>query len=311
KGRFELANGGTIFLDEIGDMTPSTQTKVLRVLQEREFERLGGGKVINVDVRVIAATHQRLELKIKDGTFREDLFYRLNVVNIKLPPLRERTEDIGALAAHFVKSYADHFGKPTPELPADLLDRMRRYSWPGNIRELENGIARAIVLDNLELIVPAGPAPAPVSPSPAVPPVSARAHSFAAAATAPGAVSPPSGGPAEGVAGLPTGEPVPLDPVMLNLPYREAKRLILESFEKQYFENMLRRTGGNTTRAARLAGMHRKNFWQKVKRGSVEPEGELEPEPGPESSLEPVDEPSPEPVSAPGAASEPEPDPGE
>ena len=246
KGRFELANGGTIFLDEIGDMTPSTQTKVLRVLQEREFERLGGGKVVNVDVRVIAATHQRLDQRIVDGSFREDLYYRLNVVNIKLPALRERIEDVGELAAHFLSEYASRFAKPVPVLSPALLEQMKQYAWPGNIRELENGIARAIVLDHLELIIPA------------------NATLTVPVGSAPVAIQP-------GVAPSPGA----LDAQLLELPYKDAKHRVLEHFEKLYFDRMLERAGNNTTKAARLAGMHRKNFWQKLKRSGPEPaEGE-------------------------------------
>ncbi len=259
KGRFELADGGTIFLDEIGDMTPSTQTKVLRVLQEREFERLGGGKVINVNVRVIAATHQKLDAKIQDGSFREDLYYRLNVLNVKLPPLRDRREDLRLLATHFLALYAEQFGRQRPELPEPLLEKMKQYHWPGNIRELENGIARAVVLDNLDLIIPQ--AATPGSPPPALGgPPSLRPAPPAVAAPEP----------------TPLGEPLPAD--FLDLPYKEAKRRLLDAFEKQYFDRMLDRAGGNTTKAARLAGMHRKNFWQKLKRPGGDPGGPHEPD---------------------------------
>ncbi len=141
-GRFELANGGTLFLDEVGDITPAVQVKLLRVLQEQRFERLGGTKSIEVDVRVIAATNQDLEELIADGAFREDLFYRLNVVPIALPPLRDRRGDIPRLVAHFLEKYEAGKKKISPEAMSLLVD----YQWPGNIRELENTIERIVIL---------------------------------------------------------------------------------------------------------------------------------------------------------------------
>jgi DNA-binding NtrC family response regulator len=144
RGRFELANGGTIFLDEVGDVPPAMQAKLLRVLQERRFERVGGTKSIEVDVRVIAASNRSLLRLVKKGTFREDLYYRLNVVQIDLPPLRERKEDIPLLATHFIQKYTQADQPPrrlTPEAMEALLDR----DWPGNIRQLENAIERACV----------------------------------------------------------------------------------------------------------------------------------------------------------------------
>ncbi len=145
-GKFEQANGGTIFLDEIGLMTPATQSKVLRVLQEREFERVGGNELVKVDVRVISATNKDLEEEMKKGLFREDLFYRISVFPIKLPPLRERKEDIPLLAAHFLKKFAAQEGKTIEGISSDALDLMMAYNWPGNVRELENAMERAVVL---------------------------------------------------------------------------------------------------------------------------------------------------------------------
>ena len=138
KGRFELAHGGTLFLDEVGDMSPPTQAKLLRVLQEREFERVGGSETVRVDVRLIAATNRDLEGLVAEGAFREDLYYRLNVVAILAPPVRERAEDIPALAAHFLRLSAGRWGKPVPEVAADALALLCRYSWPGNVRELQH-----------------------------------------------------------------------------------------------------------------------------------------------------------------------------
>ena len=145
-GKFEQANGGTIFLDEIGDMPASMQAKMLRVLQEKEFERVGGNELVKVDTRVISATNKDLEQAVKDGRFREDLFYRISVFPIRMPPLRERKEDIPFLAAHFVNKYAVQEGKEIDEIGPDALDLLMKHDWPGNVRELENAIERAIVL---------------------------------------------------------------------------------------------------------------------------------------------------------------------
>jgi Nif-specific regulatory protein len=146
KGRFELAHGGTIFLDEIGELTPATQVKLLRVLQEREFERLGGVAPIKVNVRVIAATNKDLEEAVKAGTFREDLYYRLNVYSIYLPPLRERKTDIPLLADHFVEKHAAAHGKDVRRIATSAIDMLMSYHWPGNVRELENCVERAVVV---------------------------------------------------------------------------------------------------------------------------------------------------------------------
>jgi two-component system response regulator AtoC len=145
-GRFELAQGGTVFLDEIGSLRSDLQTKLLRVLQEREVERLGGARPIPVDVRVLAATNADLQLAVKNGTFREDLYYRLNVVNIHLPPLRDRRDDIPVLIDHFVQKIARECGRDVHGVSAEARDLLARYDWPGNIRELENVIHRAVVL---------------------------------------------------------------------------------------------------------------------------------------------------------------------
>jgi transcriptional regulator with PAS, ATPase and Fis domain len=141
-GRFEMANGGTLFLDEIGDISPATQIKLLRVLQERKFERLGGIRSIDVDVRVVAATNQDLHQLIADSVFREDLYYRLNVVPIHLPPLRSRPSDIPLLVAHFLEK--SNAGKK--KINGEAMEAMARYQWPGNIRELENTIERVVIL---------------------------------------------------------------------------------------------------------------------------------------------------------------------
>ena len=146
KGRFELAHGGTLFLDEVGELSGATQVKLLRVLQEREFERLGGVAPVKVNVRVIAATNQDLEAGVQQGSFREDLFYRLNVFSIYLPPLRERKPDILLLADHFVEKYAAAHGKDVRRIATTAIDMLMSYHWPGNVRELENCIERAVLV---------------------------------------------------------------------------------------------------------------------------------------------------------------------
>jgi DNA-binding NtrC family response regulator len=153
-GRFELANGGTIFLDEIGDMSPVLQSKLLRVLQDRQFERIGGIKTIKTDIRVIAATHQDLKLAVEQKRFREDLYYRLNVIPIHLPPLRERKSDIPLLAHHFL----DHFNRTKKKkikgFTKEAMDKLIQYDWPGNVRELENTIERVVILLDGDFITP-------------------------------------------------------------------------------------------------------------------------------------------------------------
>lgn len=158
-GRFEAAHGGTIFLDEISTMSPKLQVKLLRVLQEGEFERVGESRTIHVDTRVIAATNQFLEDEIEAGRFRDDLYYRLNVVPLYLPPLRERRSDIGLLVRFFLSRYCEENRRETPIVPEQIIQRMQHYDWPGNVRELENYVERAVVLGppggvNFETLVP-------------------------------------------------------------------------------------------------------------------------------------------------------------
>jgi len=145
-GRFEQANKGTLFLDEIGDLPPPTQVKLLRILQQQSFQRVGGSETISVDVRIIAATHHDLEAAIREGKFREDLFHRLNVVTILLPPLRGRREDIPPLVQHFLRKYAADFGVESPAITPEALAALQSETWPGNIRELEN-VTRRLLLD--------------------------------------------------------------------------------------------------------------------------------------------------------------------
>lgn len=154
KGKFELANGGTLFLDEIGDMSPKTQAQLLRIIEEQEFQRIGGSKPIKVDVRIISATNKKLEEMIQQGTFREDLFYRINVVTINVPPLRERKEDIPLLVEYFLKKYSIENKKEIQFVDEDALRLLMKHNWPGNVRELENVIERAVVITKNDFISP-------------------------------------------------------------------------------------------------------------------------------------------------------------
>jgi DNA-binding NtrC family response regulator len=225
-GKFEAAHGGTIFLDEIGDMPLETQAKVLRVLEDRKLERVGGNQPVEVDVRVVAATHRDLERECKAGRFREDLYYRLKVAQVELPPLRERGEDLPALANHFLEQLAERLGRAKKPLGADALARLARHAWPGNVRELRNVIEQAAVLaagdtieaSDLRLPEEAGDA-------------------------APGA------------------RPA-LD---TSRPFAEAKRDFVADFERGYLLAALRANGGNVSRTAAAIGLVRQSLQQKIR----------------------------------------------
>jgi len=154
KGRFELANQGTLFIDEVAEMTMSAQVKLLRVLQEQEFERVGGDRTIKTDVRIVAATNKNLADQVKKGEFREDLYYRLNVIHVELPPLRDRREDIEPLANYFLGKYVKETGKKISQIAPKALASLIGYDWPGNVRELQNAIERAVVLCRNDVITP-------------------------------------------------------------------------------------------------------------------------------------------------------------
>jgi DNA-binding NtrC family response regulator len=154
EGRFEKADGGTLFLDEISEIDSSTQVKLLRVLEEREFERVGGDKTIDVDIRLVAATNKNLKDMVAAGTFREDLFYRLDVINITLPPLRDRADDIPLLCSHFVREFNEKNGKEVTELSPEVINQLSRYNWPGNVRELRNTIEKMVVLSRSNRLTP-------------------------------------------------------------------------------------------------------------------------------------------------------------
>ncbi|MCR4428076.1 MAG: sigma-54 dependent transcriptional regulator [Caldiserica bacterium] len=153
-GKFELADGGTVFLDEIGDMSLSLQAKVLRVLQDKTFMRIGGKEPVTVDVRVIAATNQDIEEMVRDGRFREDLYFRLNVCLLKIPPLRERREDIEELAYYFLEKYSQEYSREVKGFTPEAIEKLLSYSWPGNVRELENSIARAVASAKAQVLTP-------------------------------------------------------------------------------------------------------------------------------------------------------------
>ncbi len=227
KGLFDAADGGTIFLDEIGDIPAPTQVRLLRVLQEGEFKRVGTAESVRVDVRVIAATHRELPKLVKTGKFREDLFYRLNVINIPLPALRERIEDVPLLAHHFLRRYADRLGKKVRAVVPEALELLGGYRWPGNVRELENAIERAVVLCRGDCVLPSDLPPA----------VTGR--------TAPLVRDAPAGG-----------EEVP----WLSTSYAAAKEQALRRFEKGYVEALMKACDSNISAAARKAGMDRSNF---------------------------------------------------
>jgi two-component system nitrogen regulation response regulator GlnG len=236
-GKFEVASGGTVYLDEVGDMGPELQPKLLRVLQEREFERVGGSDPIRVDVRVVAATNRDLDAMIRDGRFREDLYYRLNVVSLTLPPLRERLEDVPFLVDHFLVKYAGELGERA--LAADALDRLLGYPWPGNVRELENVIQHAMVMAAGGVILPEhlpigqGTGAVPVREGTLEQLIQAR-----------------------------------LDDCVRGLGTRESANLyelVLGLVERPLLRAVLRETGGNQLRAAALLGINRNTLRKKLR----------------------------------------------
>ncbi|HZW35387.1 MAG: sigma-54-dependent transcriptional regulator [Deltaproteobacteria bacterium] len=226
KGLFQLADGGTLFLDEIGEVPLTLQTKLLSAIQERKFMRIGGTRQIEVDVRIIAATNKSLEEEVAAGRFRKDLFFRLNVFPLRVPPLRERKEDIPVLAEIFLSRFARKCGKRIARITPGSVALLQAYEWPGNVRELENLIERAVIRERGgELAIPTD-------------------------------LLFPSGGE---------------DALLFSpdVPFKEAKERVVSSFEKRYIEEVLRRSGGKLTDAARAAGMDNKNFSEKMKRYGI------------------------------------------
>jgi DNA-binding NtrC family response regulator len=225
-GKFELADKGTIFLDEIGDMSPNTQSKVLRVLQEQSFERLGGTETLHVDVRVISATHKDLLKEIKEGRFREDLYYRLKVVEVSLPPLRARKEDILILTDKFLQFYSAKHNKNVKFISNEAAKVFTRYNWPGNVRELQNAIESAVVMANSETLG-IDDFPEEVKNS----------NNYCSSGFY----------------------------VDYNLPFRDAKRMAVEAFEREFVSKKLKESKGNISKAAEALDMHRQSLQQKIK----------------------------------------------
>jgi two-component system, NtrC family, response regulator AtoC len=231
RGVFEEADTGTCFLDEIGDITPNMQAKLLRVLQENEIRRVGGQKWIKVDVRILAATNRDLVERVKQGTFRQDLFYRLNLVTVRLPALRQRAEDIPALAYHFLRRYSQEHGKPVVGISEDAMALLRAYAWPGNIRELENVVERAVALSNRALLTPED--------------LPAEVRERAAS-------GPHPGGPSDAWRGFD------------DLPS-------LEEVKKRYILHVLDSTQGNISRAAEILEVDRRSLYRMLERYHVAP----------------------------------------
>jgi two-component system nitrogen regulation response regulator NtrX len=233
RGKFELAHGGTIFLDEIADMSMATQAKVLRVLEGQEFQRVGGTKTLKADVRVIAASNKTLVDEIKKGAFREDLYYRLNVIPLEVPPLRERVDDIPRLVRHFLQEFSTEYGQKTKTIDDDALDLFVRYQWPGNVRELRNIIERLIIM-----------APAPVLRVQDVPPPINSSQPDRQASAAP-------------IGGRGGHNHATL---------KDARA----AFERDFIMQKLRENGGNVSRTADAIGVERSNLHRKIKAHGIE-----------------------------------------
>ncbi len=254
-GKFEQCNGGTIFLDEIGDMTLSTQAKILRVLQSGSFERVGGNQPIKVDVRVIAATHRPLEQAVAAREFREDLFYRLNVVRIHIPPLRDRRDDIALLINYFLKKFGQAQGKAPKSIAAPAIEMLERFNWPGNVRELENVIQRAVVMAKGDVIL-TDDLPTLITNAPA--PVAEKLA--ATTATAPATEE---GGPAD----LAT-----ITRTLFNWARENPKLKILPAVERELIIQALLDTKGNQVRAAKLLGITRATLRKRVEKFQIKQE---------------------------------------
>lgn len=236
-GRFEQAHRGTLFLDEIGDMNPVTQAKVLRALEARTVERLGGNRAVPVDVRILSATHKDIAAEVAAGRFREDLFFRLKVVIVEIPPLRLRSQDLPLLIQSFLEIYASRHQRPGMSLATDTLDRLHRYSWPGNVRELRNVIEGCVVLGRSSTIQVQD-----------LPPEIRELPSRSEM------------GP-EGRSLLGEEDPGRPSDSWLSLPYREARK----RFESNYIAARLRANGGNVSRTAAQIGLHRQSLHQKLR----------------------------------------------
>jgi two-component system nitrogen regulation response regulator GlnG len=255
-GKFEQCNGGTIFLDEIGDMTPATQTKILRVLQSGTFERVGGNTLIEVDVRVIAATNKPLEQAVAARQFREDLFYRLNVVRIHLPPLRERKSDIRLLVDYFLKKLAREQGASAKAVSASALRAFEKYHWPGNVRELENVLRRALVVSKADTILPSD-----------LPPEITAAD--AASARGADAAEPKAVGTGAMGAGAEVGA---LAAQLFHWARKDPKLRVLPAVERALVIEALKATQNNQVQAARLLGVTRATLRKRIEKFGIQRE---------------------------------------
>ena len=231
-GKFEVAKDGTIFLDEIAGFSLNLQQKLLRVLQEREFQRLGGNQTLKVDARFIVATNKDLESEVKKGNFREDLYFRVNVIPIYLPPLRERRDDITLLADHFLTKYKSSLRKKIKLMSDETLEILLGYDWPGNVRELKNVIQRCVVIEKGEVILPRS--------------LPERVRS--------------------------EDRTVEMDIPLVSTNLKQARKSVLEAFEKKFVREALRATAGNVTEAAKRAGIERQSFHRMISKYGMSPE---------------------------------------
>src|ERR1700676_2238780 len=249
EGKFEAAEGGTLFLDEIGDMNLETQAKLLRVIQEKRFERIGGNQSLSANVRIIAATNQDLEAMAPEGRFREDLYYRIKAVEVRVPPLRERREDIAPLAMHFLDEACEQFGTPHKTLTPEAMRACVENPWRGNVRSLKAAIEQAVILSSgaeitlRELFDGSG-----------------SEHTDAA-------------NHRDTVPMPPTGVTADVPQSGGEVKFREAKEKFIEQWERDFFINALRATGGNISRAAERAGMYRQNFQKKIRELGISVDG--------------------------------------
>jgi sigma-54 specific flagellar transcriptional regulator A len=278
-GRFEMAAGGTIFLDEIGDISPKTQVALLRVLQEKEFERVGGGRCIKLQARVVCATNRNLLEMVRNGTFREDLYYRLKGITIELPPLRDRPEDVERLATHFLAQYAIESGSPSKELSVGAGRMLRRYAWPGNIRELENVLRSVALFADAEVINVQDfhEYRELFEDSPQFEPEETAGHEQASIRTLPTALpDAPAPEPrsvklraVESPEAAPEGSRPP-EEVLLTQIFDEGVPLaeLKQRLQDEAIAHALRRTGGNITRAAEMLGMKRPRLSQIINANS-------------------------------------------
>ncbi len=239
QGKFEVAHTGTIFLDEIGEMSPGLQAKLLQVLQDKQYTRLGGNREVQVDVRVICATNRKLSEMVSEGTFREDLYFRLNVVNIEIPPLRERREEIPQLVDSFLHRAAARYAKPVPRLSERLIGELQRYAFPGNVRELENMIKRVVVLESEEAILE-----------------EMRENSRS--------------GPRRGETLRQLLEEV--EQTAGDIPLREVGRRVAQEAERETIDGVLQHTNWNRKQAARLLNVSYKTLLQKIRDCGLEPD---------------------------------------